>query len=685
MDKSKQIEIGKWFAIVSVLSALLGITFYSVWSDGAWRYIHQPIEQFVGIDPVVGTEFIMTWMLGLFLTFVVVMYNDKYKRVQTTLLGAGMVVLVGVLIFLGIGEFLLEPTAHTAVGFGVGVGLALLLVSRSGDLYNIDWENSSFGDIIDKGGGDIRFKNTTRIFKYSIFTVVIIANGLGLYMDSLSNFANIEFSIFAVIVSIGFIYAMNELISIDISQETASQKSFELIGPKQSGKTYSTLALFLTADDGGQFKLVDNSPSIDKLLDDIPAIHFHDPEAIDDEEVGFDAISGTDLDEYPTYSFDFIHKTGMTDVAKVSTMDYKGELLPDVAKKVENKATDGGYEDDSFNDQNNIEATNNASDDADENATRTDGGSGEEETENVDGHNVDIGSTENNGSEPSSQSKEDSDTSISSKVVDEVTQERTGKSENGTKLADENIIYSSETVEEKRYDDLIDMTEETRNTLDEVPDSINESGRSNVESDVENTSSEVDESPEQTVSGSETQQDSDETPEQKGGFEESAEQEEDEEVEKDSREEVLNVISENVKDSDKLAMILDVERFLGEMSDIEGNMQTFSMKQIARNTSNEEVILVATKSDFFIEEWRETEGYQGDPVTEDQKRWKNFREFVSEQFRDTPSTSALMQTVNATKVYPVYYHTDDNYDLTTDENGNIKTEGYDKLLEALAN
>lgn len=658
MDENEKFDIAKWFSIVALLSGLLGFVFNSIWIDGAWRYVHAPFEEVNAIDPVVGTEFILMVALGGFLTLVVVMFNDKHKQVQTTLLGLGLVVVLGVLLALGIGQFILQPTLHVGLGFALGIALAALAVLRIEDLSDFDFDKSDFGDARTKSGGNIRLKKTTKFFKWSIYAVVIGANFVSLYIGSQNQFEEPALTAFGVVVSVAFIYAIEELVDIDVKQDEVGEASFELIGPKQSGKTYSTLALYLSVLNNDNYDLVDNSPTLDDLIEKIPVLNHDNPDVVEDEEVSFDSISGTALPNNKEYNIEFLIKSGRTRKAKINTMDYRGELMPDIAESYVNVMPDGGrseQEDDSEDVDLDGHEISTESDTDQETTTESDA-----DTESVDEDSAGNGT---------------SDLDVATDDDDSINKVEPAEVDTDSGISDET------------YDSLAEETEETAQDIGEV-DADEEEYEPSPSSDPTTAATqhverdETEESPENpTDAGAD-----DETPTQASGFDQSADSEDDEEdtdTDQDERDRVISEVTENLKNSNKIVMLLDVERFIGKMKDREVGMQIGSMKKIGRKRDSDDVILVATKSDYLIEEWRDKKNYQGDPKVEDPKAWKSFREVVSQKFYNTASTKGLMQTANVSEVYPVYYYTGDDDDLTVNEQGNIETEGYDELLESL--
>ena len=163
MEGQEKLDLIKWTSVVSILSVVLGGMFYTVWSGGAWRILHAPIERFAGVDPVAGTEFVLMAGTGWFLSLLLIMYNDQHKHYQASLLGLGAVLVVGVMNVMGFGGFLFRPSLPNLSGLFLGAGAAVLAVTRAGDLSQLDLDRSRFGKAVDLNGGFLKFHTTSRL------------------------------------------------------------------------------------------------------------------------------------------------------------------------------------------------------------------------------------------------------------------------------------------------------------------------------------------------------------------------------------------------------------------------------------------------------------------------------------------------------------------------------------------
>jgi hypothetical protein len=232
-------------------------------------------------------------------------------------------------------------------------------------------------------------------------------------------------------------------------------------------------------------------------------------------------------------------------------------------------------------------------------------------------------------------------------------------------------------------------TPEDSQEADETPENPSESTEDRDTEEAQTEESGFGADPESSVSDPEDEDTSEDSAtnvseSEESGFDERSGSTESDGTEVKSRNEIVEEVSKNVEESDKLVMILDTERFLNKMPNpSEYSMQTNEMRRIAESCNPDEIILMATKADYFIPQWQENENYESRPTTDNQERWKNFIDYVSDEFNENVAISAFMDEVNASRVYPVFFHTDGENDLTLDDDGNIRTEGYDRVLKAL--
>jgi len=659
MSQNAKLELAKWFTIVSLLSVVMGHMFYSAWSSGAWEVLHAALGT-LGVDPVAGTQFVLTMAFGGFTTLLVLMYNDYRKQYQAILLGVGQLIVIGVIYVFGFGGFLFEPSVMNLLAFVLGIAVVVTVVVKLGDLSGVDIEQSEFGHAIDRNGTDLKFKNTTKLVKYTILSVVMLGLFFNFYL--VTGASIVQPGVYLVF-TIAFYVAMERFISIDIEEEQGVENSFELIGPKQSGKTFSTLGLYFAAAEDEKYDFVDDK--MDDLIGGYGKFSQINSGSLD-TEVGFDLIDGTGLDENDEYWFEVTVNEGLTKKAKIRTMDYQGELLPDIASAVEAIETDGGV-DEPEDEETKDEETKDETQERDISEQQESDGSQEAITINTDG----------DSESDSSETRESADQTPIDHDIDRIKSPEDNpssgdvESENSTEFAD---------VEEAEYDVLQREVDKLKDDISDPIDKSTESAGTEQGERDDITDEESGFDKKETATESEDRSPSSG---QLSGFESKATTVEENGSSPDFREQVINEVSDNITHSDKLVMLLDVERFVGEYSDdAEISMGIQSMKKIARGTDPDEVILVATKSDYLIDRWQDENDSEYGPAKNETK-WNEFREFVSDEFYSNIAIKGFMQIVNTRRVYPVYFHTDENYNLTTDEDGEIQTEGYDDLLDAL--
>ncbi|GGM69029.1 hypothetical protein J2752_002000 [Halarchaeum rubridurum] len=137
----------------------------------------------------------------------------------------------------------------------------------------------------------------------------------------------------------------------------------------------------------------------------------------------------------------------------------------------------------------------------------------------------------------------------------------------------------------------------------------------------------------------------------------------------------VNQASRSIQEADTLVLLIDSNRFLeNERLDIEPYFD------ILQATDSKEVILVATKSDIFAEEFREEQGLQA------QQYFDEFKQYVDDRLSQNQSVQALKAQTDQPVIHPVYYQTriDENGERVPMRNsGSVATVGFDRLLDML--
>lgn len=605
-----RISLGIVFAVAMALSLGIGHMFLSAWQNGAWRPLHAALSS-VGVDPVLATQFIAMVTAGWFLGLVGLMYNDERKQIQATLLASTPIIAIGVMVQSGYGGFFFDSIPLNLVGIIIGGALSIGFVGYLGDLDGFDRTRSRIGQAVDVSGDPLRFEKTTNVIKLTMYGVI----GLGIGVDLLLNFGSQpRWTALHLVSSGGFFLLMEAFINTDVTNGgTFLSSNFELLGPRQSGKTYATYGLYLAAHEADNVSI---HPPNDPMTEFIEVQH---PSPTDQENGYVDfQKSGNELGDLDEYEFDLVVERGQPKTVKVRTVDYRGENLPDVAKEVA-LSTDGG---------------------TDEEKNHESGGSSDTKSSGSTSEGIEVSLDEEESLDYDSE-EDDEDSTESEKKSDEQSN--------------------------RTYADVIDETDEILSQESEEPS---------------------EEPPEETEGAERLKDDDDITVLEETGTDGEEEDEDDVKTEADSEDEgdtdklqqLKDKVGGNVKDSDKLIMILDIGRFMGETTqELSEELGTQPMNRIKRALPDKDIIFIATKADYYIEEWQEKEDYQGLP-SRNTTRWKSFQETLSQELRDDPRVSPLM---DGGLVYPVYYEvTEDGY-IDLDDEGKIKHQGFTELLDVL--
>lgn len=167
-----------------------------------------------------------------------------------------------------------------------------------------------------------------------------------------------------------------------------------------------------------------------------------------------------------------------------------------------------------------------------------------------------------------------------------------------------------------------------------------------------------------------------------------------------SKSETIDILTERIRKSDTLVLLLDVEKFLN--SEDMGLEHYF---EILRETGRKQVILVATKCDYFVDEFVEQEDMFPD------EDFGQFKRYVNRRLQSNQQINALVLETGGKDIHPVYYHTRETTEggrvpirdeaddiegfeldssrttlddsVSMEESGNVKTVGFNRLLDRL--
>jgi hypothetical protein len=150
------------------------------------------------------------------------------------------------------------------------------------------------------------------------------------------------------------------------------------------------------------------------------------------------------------------------------------------------------------------------------------------------------------------------------------------------------------------------------------------------------------------------------------------------------RKKVEKALITNVGDAEKLLVLLDSQRFQTGEDIVEDDpgMMLREMIEIVQGADPDEIIPVATKADYLLEEYDGL--FPEEPPTTEQ--YGEFREYVHTRYNNgNPLASTLIELADY-PVFPVYYLTgrdaNGEYKLKVDD-GNVHPVGFDHLLDAI--
>lgn len=139
---------------------------------------------------------------------------------------------------------------------------------------------------------------------------------------------------------------------------------------------------------------------------------------------------------------------------------------------------------------------------------------------------------------------------------------------------------------------------------------------------------------------------------------------------------VLGTLVTNIRAADTLLFLIDVEKFINDES-----LEISEYFSILQSAKDKGVLIVATKSDYLAEEFREERGLDA------HRYYDDFKEYVNQRLRQSEQVESLVSETAGSEIHPVYYQTRVNDDgervPIRDENGSVTTVGFDRLLEKL--
>lgn len=664
---------------ILLTTPVLAHLFYNMWLGGGYvlaRYL--TVVPFIP-DGVTGVEALLSFGFGVYLGLLVLYSNDYRKRYQGILLLSGLVVLVGGLTVGGLGLGV-TPLNAAALAGGILLGLVVEAVRSDalgleGELRLVNLGKSSIGNAVRDDDEAAQF----RVASFALVAVTVLAVVAGNVLYLVVNPPGMETYSFSAAYAVGslvFFYFLHGFITLDPTGTNGGSDpdttSFEVMGPKSSGKTYFALALFLEVlNDEDRYDLEGRSRGIRSLVNEYNNAG---------DDLRWD-IANTLPDEAIPLRFEFIARSRLNPSRiEVNMLDHPGEILPDVSENLSGNrtVTDGG-EPDEESGENTVTLPENAADDDGEIAAeildRSDDEPDEEESdgEKADGEETTLASdVDTVGTDDAAEvGDEDESGSVGTDASPVEPEASTSDTDAGPTTEADAGTEAEPTTGAETGSSSVDPDAGSVETDTGSPTVESDEGAdaSAEESDDDATSTATDDS----ATGADAEE---------GGSAAGVDREP-----VSAQDKVIKRVESNVKDADKLVFLLDSERFHGHVPPAAStsNMHVEDFSDIVENVDVEDVVLVASKADFFIDAWQEEMGHQSRP-TSSEKRFESFREYVAERMMGDLQIKGLARTVNASTIHPVYFVTeerDGELQPKPDEQGNIQPVGVENVLESI--
>ncbi len=143
---------------------------------------------------------------------------------------------------------------------------------------------------------------------------------------------------------------------------------------------------------------------------------------------------------------------------------------------------------------------------------------------------------------------------------------------------------------------------------------------------------------------------------------------------------IIQTLVEEIERADTLILLIDVERYLDDSQSLEMASYFDIIKAVSRD---KEIIISATKCDYFADRFRDERGL------EPYRYFDDFTAFVNQELIQSEQIRALVRETAGSTIHPVYYQTtvDDQTGQRVpmrDESGSVMVVGFDELREKLA-
>ncbi|WP_142860728.1 cation:proton antiporter family protein [Salinigranum halophilum] len=643
--------------VVTGLTAVIALMFFDMWTSGGYDLLNGLATAIPFIpDGEPGVEAVVLFLFGLLITWLGLFAHDYRKRYQGALLLIGTLIVLVVMTALGRGVQNINPTLTNLGSFLAGVALGILSEGVEieteedngkfqGNLRDIDFGESMFLRAMLINGDYAEFPIASLGLVYLVQGLVVVGNLVNIVVNGLTA----PIITFVYIVGSGlFLFFFDKFIDIDVPP---SERNFEVLGPQQSGKTYFALGLYRTVlEHPKKYEQKDVDKAMIVLNNE-----YNEGRRQYDPPLPWKIIDATDRQLYQL-EFSFLTKRRFPTLVNAEMRDHPGEVLQMIGNLFEFGNVNGD--------------TNNRQ-------TATDGGRDVEDDDDDEDDDSGLEWWE----EPSADDEEED--AVAPDEEDDVFN-GDGELEDG----EESSNYADYVANEDGSNVSVSLDEDAEDDDAAFPDEDDE----DEEIDVDDAAfpDEDDEDEEIDVDDAAFPDEDDE--DEETDFADPIEEEKvssQAEVETD-REEIAKQMRENIRGSDKLVFLLDSERFYGFDPTGSGggglSMEDTAMVHIAKNANVDEIILVASKADFFIDDWKESRDHRAQPQDSPAK-FRDFREYVERRFVNEAGIDPLTANANTSIIHPVYFATEDVEGeplLKTNDNGHIIPVGFEEVLDELA-
>lgn len=318
----------RYTVVILFTAPFIGWMLFRAWGPQTAAFeLLRAFKTAVGLPAgVAGTEAIASFGLGLYFSLLAIFASDVRKRFQGILILAGSVIALAVMAYLGVLLPNLDPTrAINWAGLISGVILGSLIEYQT--LGQVNPETSTLGHAKTETGKSVEFKNAT----YALFGVIAAIIIVGLVQAYVAGrlFPLDPIAVFAFVVVLYWFIGYN------------SSHTFQVLGPKQSGKSMFLLGLFLERVQRNSDQEMELPPNPnDGMKSMLSKLEGYDPEE-DGWPTAANPVGERGLNRI---WFGFTAGSMFPVHVVMSAIDHGGEHLRDIADRIRpnQPMTDGG-------------------------------------------------------------------------------------------------------------------------------------------------------------------------------------------------------------------------------------------------------------------------------------------------------------------------------------------------------